>query len=207
MTHVEEASSGYDDRDQFLLKVREYLGVSTEERVAGQLATAWELFFETHTPLIDILVSRSRLSRHEAEDCVQEVWLEVVRYYPKLRGSSTPAGLTRWLATIVRTQVARQIRANARQPVTVGWCSLILNSQVCADDLHRLADRELVATALARLKQQTSELNYRILHMRIIEELSVEEVADHLDLARAQVRYRHHRAMKRLRKIIRRLPS
>jgi len=70
------------------------------------------------------------------------------------------------------------------------------------DDFDRLDDRELVANALAQLEGQTSELNYRIFHMRMIDELPVQEVADRLDLSRQQVWYRQHRAMESFRAIV-----
>jgi len=70
------------------------------------------------------------------------------------------------------------------------------------DDFDRFDARELVANALDQLEGQTSELNYRVFHMRVMEELSVQEVADRLDLSRQQVWYRQHRAMKAFRAII-----
>jgi len=94
MTYVDDASSGRDDRDSVLLTVQQYLGGSTEDRTRGTLPAVWDLFHETHTPLINAMVLSNRLSRHEAEDCAQEVWLELVRCFPRLKGLDAPAGFS-----------------------------------------------------------------------------------------------------------------
>jgi len=117
--------------------------------------------------------------------------------------SDTPAAFTAWLARVVRSQVARQIRANRKRNTVFGGGIDELDRPFGpGDDLDRLDDREFVAKALARLKRETSQLNYGIFHMRMIEELSVQEVADRLDLSRQQVWYRQHRAMSALCAII-----
>jgi len=159
MTHVDDAPSGREDRDSVLITVQQYLGGSTEDRAAGHLATAWDLFYETYMPLIDVMVLSSRLSKHEAEDCAQEVWLELVRCFPRLKGLDAPAGFSGWLATIVRSQVARQIRANAKRLALIEGERARLNGMTDSDDdFDRFDDRELVANALAQLERQTSEL-------------------------------------------------
>jgi DNA-directed RNA polymerase specialized sigma24 family protein len=59
-----------------------------------------------------------------------------------------------------------------------------------------------VRKALSALSQLVSERSYQVLLLRSIEELDVSEVAAALGLTLEQVRYRHCRAKKELRRLV-----
>ena len=63
-------------------------------------------------------------------------------------------------------------------------------------------ERELVQTAMEELRKQVSERTFQVVYQIEIEQRSTAEVAAALGLTPEQVRTRHWRAMKTLRKIV-----
>ena len=80
---------------------------------------SWDALVEHYAPLIWSICRRYRLSRADAEDVGQSVWLLLVDQLGKVRD---PAALHRWLATTTRRECRRVLRA-APGPQAVG-CGL-----------------------------------------------------------------------------------
>jgi RNA polymerase sigma factor (sigma-70 family) len=80
---------------------------------------SWDALVEQYAPLIWSICRRYRLSRADAEDVGQSVWLLLVDQLGKVRD---PAALPRWLATTTRRECRRVLRA-AHGPHAVG-CGL-----------------------------------------------------------------------------------
>ncbi len=57
----------------------------------------------------------------------------------------------------------------------------------------------MLQTAIDELRTEVSELNYRVLQMRLLEAREVAEVAAELNLSLEQVSKRQHRTLKKLR--------
>jgi len=68
---------------------------------------AWDALIERYTPLIWSICRSYRLSRADAEDVAQAVWLKLVDHLGHLR---TPAALPGWLATTARRECGRVLR-------------------------------------------------------------------------------------------------
>ena len=64
---------------------------------------------------------------------------------------------------------------------------------------ERQWELETLRTVLTELQGEVSEVNYRVLHMRLLEGRAVQDVATTLGLTREQVWYRQHRTLKKLR--------
>jgi DNA-directed RNA polymerase specialized sigma24 family protein len=56
----------------------------------------------------------------------------------------------------------------------------------------------LLESSLEELRQQISDVNYRILRMRLLEDRDVAQVAAVVELSPEQVRYRYHRVLRKL---------
>jgi len=69
---------------------------------------AWDALVEQYAPLIWSICRKYRLSRADAEDVGQSVWLLLADHLGKARD---PAALPRWLATITRRECKRVLRA------------------------------------------------------------------------------------------------
>jgi RNA polymerase sigma factor (sigma-70 family) len=69
---------------------------------------AWDALVERYAPLIWSICRRYRLSRADAEDVGQSVWLRLVDQLDKVRD---PAALPGWLSTTTRRECGRVLRA------------------------------------------------------------------------------------------------
>jgi RNA polymerase sigma factor (sigma-70 family) len=91
-----------------------------EESVAALVAKAgdgdkdaWDEIVERYSPLVWAICRRHRLSRPDADDVGQGVWLRLIEQLPRLRA---PAALPGWLATTTRRECLRVLRlAESRQ--------------------------------------------------------------------------------------------
>jgi RNA polymerase sigma factor (sigma-70 family) len=68
---------------------------------------SWDALVERHAPLIWSICRRYRLSRADAEDVGQSVWLRLVDQLDKIRD---PAALPGWLVTTTRRECGRVLR-------------------------------------------------------------------------------------------------
>ena len=69
---------------------------------------AWDTLVERYAPLVWSICRRYRLSRADADDVGQTVWLRLVARLDQLRD---PAALTGWIATTTRRECGRVRRA------------------------------------------------------------------------------------------------
>jgi RNA polymerase sigma factor (sigma-70 family) len=71
-------------------------------------AQAWAALVERYAPLIWSICRKHRLSRHDADDVGQSVWMRLVDQLDKIRD---PAALAGWLATTTQRECWRLVRA------------------------------------------------------------------------------------------------
>jgi RNA polymerase sigma factor (sigma-70 family) len=69
---------------------------------------AWDALVERYAPLIWSICRQYRLSRADADDAAQNVWLHLVDHLGTIR---EPAALPGWLATTTRRECGRLVRA------------------------------------------------------------------------------------------------
>jgi RNA polymerase sigma factor (sigma-70 family) len=72
---------------------------------------AWDALVERYAPLIWSICRRYQLSRADADDVGQDVWLKLVDQLGKIRD---PAALPGWLATTTRRECLRVLREAPR---------------------------------------------------------------------------------------------
>jgi RNA polymerase sigma factor (sigma-70 family) len=72
---------------------------------------AWDDIVERYSPLVYGICVRYRLTRHDAEDVGQTVWLLLVEHLDKLR---EPAALPGWLATTTARECLRVVKAASK---------------------------------------------------------------------------------------------
>lgn len=121
------------------------------------------------------------------DDVVQEVWLAVFRGLPGLR---QPERFAPWLFAIARRAVTNRLRDAYAQP------ELDLPEEPSGqDDTDAVADREVLAGALAALPVRERE----VLLLFYLEDLSLEACAQVCDVPVGTVKSRLNRARKLLR--------
>lgn len=117
---------------------------------AGDKA-AWDEIVERYAPLVWSICVAFRLSRADADDVGQTVWLSLVEQLPRLR---EPAALPGWLATATRRECLRCAHgAERRQRL-----GLRLDQEALADEHAPAPDRNLLdaernAALMAGLRQ------------------------------------------------------
>ncbi len=74
--------------------------------------SAWDQLVERYAPLVWSICRRYQLSRPDADDVGQGVWLRLVEHLPALR---EPAALPGWLVTTTRRECLRVLRAGQRR--------------------------------------------------------------------------------------------
>ena len=113
---------------------------------------AWDDLVERYAPLVWSVCRRYQLSRADAEDVHQTVWLQLVSRLDKIRD---PAALPGWLATTTRRECLRVLRA-ARGPRAAEH---VPDAETIPDQQAALADQELlVAERHATLREALARL-------------------------------------------------
>ena len=113
---------------------------------------AWDQLVERYAPLIWSICLRYRLSRADADDVGQGVWLALLGHLAALRD---PAALPGWLATTTQRECGRVLRA-ARRPEAPGHAP---DAGDVADQQAPLAEHELLrAECHAALREAFTQL-------------------------------------------------
>ena len=153
-------------------------------RIARRDEHAFEALMRRHNRML-YRVARSILKDEaEAEDAVQEAYLAAYRNIGRFRGGSA---LSTWLARIVINQAYGRLRKQKRVAVVVSF------------NANERGEERIDGGDMA---DETAELpaQFRTVFMlRDVEELSVEETAECLDIPAATVRTRAFRARALLR--------
>jgi RNA polymerase sigma-70 factor (ECF subfamily) len=138
----------------------------------------------------------------EAEDALQEAYLQAYRAMSEFRGESS---LSTWLCRLVLNECLGRVRRQERRqnilPITADSSAQTMNA-VSNDDLERpdrVAARAQMRDLLERTVDELPESFRVIFVLRSVEDLSVEETARCLNLPEATVRTRHFRARSLLR--------
>jgi RNA polymerase sigma-70 factor, ECF subfamily len=127
----------------------------------------------------------------EAFDVVQSVWLHVHRKLPTL---GSPAAFRVWLYRIAHAQALSVLRRQSRQPVVVDHVS---DDELAEDRPGEgtFADAERVHAALGGLSVD----HRRVLTLRFLEDMTIEDIAAVLECSPGTVKSRLHYAKAALR--------
>src|SRR5262249_13401906 len=149
------------------------------------------------------LFRKWRLPDADREDCLQEVWVEVVAHLGRFQHDPRRGRLSTWLTTLARNKAADSIRRRSRhpsQPLEEGDALALLDPVPGpVADCERRWTQARVRGALEGLAERVSECSFRVLYLRYIEGRTVAEIADVVGLTPEQVRLRAHRMKRRFR--------
>jgi RNA polymerase sigma-70 factor, ECF subfamily len=137
---------------------------------------------------------RRILGEHEgAFDVLQTVWLTVHR---KLNSLRSPSAFRIWLFRIAHDHAVGALRKKTRQPVSMEALDLCDDDETLAEPTFDNA--EMVHLGLQRLSVD----HRRILTLRFLEDMKVDEIAEVLGCATGTVKSRLHYAKLALRRQI-----
>lgn len=158
---------------------------------AGDEAAVATLFQALHPQLL-------RYVRHQApdvhEDLVAETWLAAARLLPDFEG--TAGDFRALLFSIARRRVVDHYRARARRPVTLELDGAVQPEEADPAEtvVAALSSDRAVEALLRGLPPDQAE----VLLMRVVGDLSAEQVAAATQRTAGAVRVLQHRALRRL---------
>jgi len=176
------------------------------ERVAGRDPEAFEALMREHNTRL-FRVARSILrSDEEAEDALQDTYLDAFRHAASFRGDSTVAT---WLTRIVINQALMRLRRRRGDRVIVPFTS----SGGAEGEAGEMADRTTEPPPAATFRHEVRRLLERriddlpvafrtVFVMREVNEMSVEDTASALGIPSSTVRTRLFRARALLREAL-----
>ncbi len=161
---------------------------------------AWEVLVRQHQGRICAIAYGYLGDQDEASDLAQEIF---VRIYQRLESCDEPDRFEAWMTRIARNACIDHLRRiKARPP----------RQDIPADEMHNLAGessnpeqdwvRNKRKKMVFRALQELSEINREIILMKDIQELSLDEIAQMLNVPVGTVKSRSNRARIELAKVI-----
>lgn len=179
--------------------------VSVAQRIAGGDRFAFELLMRRYNRRLYRLARATLHDQAEAQDALQEAYLRAYRSIEQFRGE---AALATWLTRLVLNECLGRLRRAARRQnvVPIVRSNTDVAMEATAAPESEQPDNSLgLAQMRALLERKLDELpeNFRVVFvLRSVEELSVEETAQCLDIPQETVRSRHFRAKSMLREAL-----
>lgn len=160
---------------------------------AGDDAAFAELV-ERFSPRLRYFLRKLLPSAHDAEDALQDVWLDVLRALPRL---TDPQALTAWLYRIARDRAFARLR-KAKPTEQLRDDSTI--ADVTADDDRDFSpeDAAQIHAALDTLPPEQRE----VLVLRFLEDMTYEQIAGIVGVNIGTVRSRLHYGKRSLRNVL-----
>ena len=173
------------------------------KRIAGGDSGAFEIIMRRHNRALFRTARAILRDDAEAEDALQEAYFKAYRMIGEFRAE---ARLSTWLGRIVANEALMRLRKNARRSAIIP-----LQANASIEEIHQMPDtatdqtpersaqraemRKLIEAKIDALP----EVYRPVFVLRAVEELSVEETADILQIPAATVRSRFFRARSLLR--------
>jgi RNA polymerase sigma-70 factor (ECF subfamily) len=169
---------------------------------------AFRTLMQRHNQLLYRTVRSILKNEAEAEDAVQEAWVQAYRALHEFRGESR---LATWLVRIAVNEALGRLRSAARRAEVIPLDTTV-DSATFAGEANmqlpeserpdRLAERSELRHVLEAHIDELPEAFRSVFVLRAVEEMSVDEVAAVLGIPEATVRTRHFRARSMLREAL-----
>jgi RNA polymerase sigma-70 factor (ECF subfamily) len=170
---------------------------------------AWSEFVEIYTPLIYRLARQKGLQEADAADLVQEVFGAVARRIERYDPDPTKGSFRGWLSRIARNLILDWLAARRRQPQGVGDINvrrLLDEHPAPSPEDTALFEvecrRRWFAWAAERVRDEVSELAWRVFWMAGMEGKRAKEVAEAVGTTIGTVYHYKSQVMARLRRRI-----
>lgn len=170
-----------------------------EQDLSVALPSDFQAFYAEHAHDVLVFFTRRTLDVETAADLTAETFAEALLARDRFRGSSGPEAAG-WLYAIARHKLGTWTRKGVAERRAVDRLAIQLPA-VSADDRGRILElaglrdlRDAVAEEFAHLSTDQQ----RAVRLRIVEERSYAEIAQHLDVTEATARARVSRGLRTL---------
>jgi RNA polymerase sigma factor (sigma-70 family) len=166
---------------------------------------AWDRFHRLYSPLLHRFALACGVSPADLDDCLQEVWADLVGTIWNLHYDPRRGRFQSWLYVLVHSKATDLVRRRSRHP-TQHLCDRLEAAFPSpeadpAATYERHGRQRAVQRVLDVLRRHVSLRSYRVLHMRSIDGCTVSQTAAALALTPGQVRSRHHRMKQKFRRL------
>jgi RNA polymerase sigma factor (sigma-70 family) len=171
-------------------------------RIAAGDRVAFESLMRQHNRRLYRLARATLRDGKEAEDALQDAYLQVWRSIGQFRGD---AALSTWLSRLVLNACLARLRRDSRRQNVVNMVQAASAPEAehvptaASDGPDQTLARAQLCELLERKLDALPEVFRVVFVLRSVEDMSVEEVAMALDIPEATVRSRHFRAKSLLR--------
>jgi RNA polymerase sigma factor (sigma-70 family) len=201
--------SVFEDIDGDLLKQTQMYLISRflRQSVARELQRAWDEFYRRCDPQIRRFAVACRTPAASLEDCVQQVWTELIKQLRNFHYDPGRGRFASWVYTLVHSRAIELIRRGSRHPAKPLRSETA--AELCGQDedpaaaCERQCQQAAVRRGLDELQHRVSELSFQVLRLRWLEGRTVQETATCLGLTPAKVWAREHRMKRKLRALLR----
>lgn len=163
-------------------------------RIAEGDADALGMLYDSHAGLLAMRLRRLGASRDEAEDVLQETFLDVWRYAGSFRGDGAVAA---WLWGIARRKLAMMVRGEVRGRARDAAAAAKRSAPVSEEG------RWVVAVDAGQAFDRLGPDLRAAFEAVVVEGLSVAEAAEHLGVPEGTVKSRVHRARQAMKEAMR----
>jgi RNA polymerase sigma-70 factor, ECF subfamily len=203
------APAGAPDIDPDLLRnTQAYLESRCRRQCPNQAAKeAWDQFYRIYGSRLNQFARRYRLQPAELNDCLQEVWRELVVLLRTFHYDPGRGRFDGWLRTLVRSKATDLVRHRSRHPTESldghGQEGLLCRDPDPAITCQKQCEQQLMHYVLSKLRRRVSPCDYSLFHLRWIEGWTVAEIASAVDLTADTVSCRVHRVKQKLGRLLR----
>jgi len=196
-------------------------GTDTNTTLLGRVMSlddhqAWGDFFDLYCPMLRAQALKAGLSWEEANDLLQEVFIELVRRIPIFAYNRRKGSFRAWLRRLTRWRIINVLQKP--RPTFVPLESVVSESGdstqipdnflVQPNDLDETEEQarkqRIFETALHTLRQKLSPTQVQVLESCIVQQRATAQVADSLQIDPARVSVMKYRFLAALRKEVER---
>lgn len=187
-------------------RIHQYLlRQSQGDRIEPALLRTWEGFYQGLSAKLRLSLRKWGVKECDREDCLQEIWVAMIAALLGGEYDSVRSRLTTWLFKIAQNRAIDFLRRGGRRspaPLSIGFDVPAHAGHEPDVACERLQTLSRLDEALKRLMAQVSPLTFRVFCLRAIEHRPSAEVAHTLGITPSQVRFRLHRAKRRIRALL-----
>jgi RNA polymerase sigma-70 factor (ECF subfamily) len=178
----------HDELEQLRERIDVMRAQAGDRAAFGQLVSRYQerLMYYVHRLIED---------RHQSQDVLQEIWLDVFRKLGQLR---SPAAFRVWLYRCAHSRSIHHLRRRRSDSHVNDPQALPEDAADCWNELALLENVELVHSSLEKLSPEHRE----VMVLRFLEGMDVKEIAEVVECNEGTAKSRLHYAKVALRRII-----